>query len=134
MIKVIDASVAIKWFIQEKGHAASLQILEEVLENPEEFAAPELFYFEILQVFHRLIPAPNRGQRELLRQMLRLGISRFSMTQEWMDEIHRLQQLGLSGYDSAYVGLAKILKGVWLSFDRKAHAKIAHLKLSRCLT
>ncbi len=134
MIEIIDASVAIKWFIQEKGHETSLTILEKILKRPEGFAVPELFYFEILHVFNRLFPSPNQGQEELLQHLLQIGIPRFSMTREWMKEIRHFQQMGLSGYDSAYVGLAKILRGIWLTFDRKAHLKIRNLKLSRCLS
>jgi len=134
MIEIIDASVAIKWFIKEKGHETSLAVLERILESPEYFAVPELFYFEVSHVLNRLIPSLNRGQKELLHHLLQWGVVRFSMTKEWMEEIRRFQQLGLSGYDSAYAALAKILKGTWLSFDKKAHAKIAHLKLSRCLS
>jgi len=32
--------------------------------------------------------------------------------------------LGLSGYDACYAALARDLKGIWLTFDEKAHRMI----------
>ena len=61
-------------------------------------------------------------------------MNRFSMSTEMCSGIGYFQSLGLSGYDAAYVTLAKEVKGIWLTFDGKAHKKIASLKLSRCLS
>ncbi len=55
------------------------------------------------------------------------------MTPQLLDEIRGLQHLGLSGYDAAYVALAKLLEGRWVTFDREAHDRIAHLGLSQAL-
>jgi predicted nucleic acid-binding protein len=55
------------------------------------------------------------------------------MTPELLSEIRSVQRLGLSGYDGAYVALAKLLKGRWLTFDKKAHTQVAHLQLSEIL-
>lgn len=133
MVKIIDASVAIKWFVSERGQDAALGILKDLLDDPSEFAVPELFYFELANVFNRLVPNPNKGQIEVLSTVLSLGMHRFSMTRELSDQIRHFQARGLSGYDAAYVALAKIVKGRWLCFDKKAHQKIKHLGLSTLL-
>lgn len=133
MVEVIDTSVAIKWFVKESGQEAALEVLKKVLETPDQFAVPELFYFELSHVFHRLVPKPNAGQLELFHTILTLGIYRFAMTADLYQELRPLQSLGLSGYDAAYVALAKLVKGKWITFDAKAHAKIARFSLSRLL-
>ncbi len=133
MVRVIDASVALKWFLLEEGREHALRLLEELLSDPAGFAVPELFYFELAHVFHRSIPDPSPLQIELLQQVLVLGIQRFAMTPPLLNEIRALQCLGLSGYDAAYVGLAKLLEGQWVTFDRRAHERIAHLGLSEAL-
>ncbi len=133
MVRVVDSSVALKWFLLEEGRDQALSLLEEMLTGPSGFAVPELFYFELVHVFHRSIPDPSPLQIELLRQVLVLGIQRFVMTPQLLDEIRGLQRLGLSGYDAAYVALAKLLEGRWVTFDRKAHDRIAHLGLSQAL-
>jgi predicted nucleic acid-binding protein len=40
--------------------------------------------------------------------------------------------LGLTGYDACYAALAKDLKGLWLTFDHKAHRILEREKVS-CL-
>jgi predicted nucleic acid-binding protein len=130
MVRVIDASVAIKWFVREDGRQEALELLRDVLAAPGSFAVPELFYFELAHVFFRTIPEPSDIQMRLLASLTTLGIRRFSMTPELLTEIDSLRRSGLSGYDAAYVGLARLLKGRWVTFDRRAHAAVAHLGLS----
>ena len=133
MVQVIDASVALKWFLLEEGRDRALILLEELLSAPARFAVPELFYFEVAHVFGRAVPNPSLEQCELLKQVSVLGIQRFAMTPGLLTEMLGLQRLGLSGYDAAYAGLAKLLEGQWITFDRKAHERVAHLGLSRVL-
>ncbi len=133
MVRVIDTSVAIKWFVLERGSNKALQLLSDLLNAPSDFAVPELFYFELVHVFNRVIPEPEEVQLGLLAKVSILGIQRFTMTPSLISEIRGFQQLGLSGYDAAYVGLAKLLEGKWVTCDKKAHALVAHLKLSEIL-
>lgn len=133
MVHIVDASVAIKWFVQEEKRDIALSVLQRIINKPKHFAVPELFYFELAHAFNRLIKKPSPLQLHLLGQVTIFGIYRFSMTPELLSEIIYFQSLGLSGYDSAYIGLAKILKGKWITFDKKAHSTIEHLNLSECL-
>ena len=133
MVQIVDASVAIKWFVQEPGTDRALDILGKIIRRPNAFAVPELFYFELAHVFKRVIPKPLDKQLNLLNETMNLGLYRFSMTPELLKEIQELQEIGLSGYDASYVGLAKITKGCWLTFDQKAHSIIQHLNLSELL-
>lgn len=133
MVRIIDCSVAIKWFVAESGRAEAMAILRDVMEKPENFAVPELFYFELAHSFYRVLPKPTSEHMELCEQLLCFGIHRFSMTRELIHEIRAFQKLGLSGYDGAYVALAKLTKGKWVTCDEKAHKRIQHLNLSQLL-
>jgi hypothetical protein len=53
------------------------------------------------------------------------------MTPPLLDEMRGLQRLVLSGHDAAYVELAKLLDGQWVTFDRRAQVRIAHLGFSQ---
>lgn len=133
MVRIIDTSVAIKWFVHEKGRDNALVLLNDLLEAPESFAVPELFYFELSHVFNRLIPNPRDTQLELFDQIINIGINRFSFTPELFKYLQKYQNMGLSGYDASYVALAYMLKGIWITFDKKAHSKIASHRLSQVL-
>lgn len=132
-IRVVDCSVAIHWFTDRPERVCALQLLSEVQESPHHFAVPELFYFELTHVFNRLFPRPTAEQLYLFSETLNLGLHREAMTEELSNGIREFQGLGLSGYDAAYVALARMLRGHWLTFDKAAHARVARYGLSKIL-
>lgn len=133
MVQVIDTSVAVKWFVEETGRPAALELLKQLFEKPQDFVVPELFYFELVHVFNMAFPEPSETDIYLLDSLFKMGIVRLSMTEELSHGIRHFQKMGLSGYDAAYVAVARMVKGTWLTFDKKAHKRIAPLKLSRLL-
>lgn len=133
MVEIIDASIAIKWFIEEEGQQTAFEILERAIEKPNLFSVPELFYFELAHVLNRVLGKLNNSQKRLYEKTLHLGIQRIPMSPELHQSICEFQSMGLSGYDAAYVAVAKNMSGIWLTFDTKAHKRIQRLKLSRCL-
>lgn len=60
---VIDASVAVKWFLPEEGSEPALKLLE----GPQELAAPELIRLEVAAAITRRVRlgqlSANDGQR-----------------------------------------------------------------------
>ena len=61
MIWVIDASVAVRWFLEDERNDETDSILEGVIEDPRLFAVPELFSFEVYAVLQRLHPEPLKA-------------------------------------------------------------------------
>lgn len=142
MITVVDTSIAINWFVyQEDYHKTSgvslsdkaLKVLNSIYSNPEEYAIPELFYFEFTHVIKKLIKHPNSEQTKLIKSIFNLSWNRFSMTESLYLETKYFQDVGLSGYDASYVSLAKVLKGQWLTCDVKAHKVVERFGVSRVL-
>ena len=134
MIWVVDASVAVRWFIEQENHPHADLILEKMLSQPERFAVPELFSFEVYAVLNRLHP---RGSKAFLAGMipvLQCGILRYPMTESLARQASTFVDRGLAGYDACYVALAKELNGMWLTFDLKAHKVIQKYKLSHWLS
>ena len=58
MIRVVDASIAVKWFAPDgdAGDAAAERVLHLVAANPRRFVVPELFAYEVLSVLCRRLP------------------------------------------------------------------------------
>jgi predicted nucleic acid-binding protein len=56
VIWVIDASVALRWFIQEDVHSNADHVLKKLIDRPESCAVLELFAFEVYAVLQRLHP------------------------------------------------------------------------------
>lgn len=133
MIWVIDASVAVRWFIEEEAHPNADEILSMVVDSPERFAVPELFAFEVFSVLQRLHPNGLEVFRKGIIPLLEGGILRHPMTDDLALKADRFVRLGLTGYDACYAALAKDLKGLWLTFDQKAHKKLKKEKVSHYL-
>lgn len=132
LYKILDASVLIKCFIQEQGTDEALGLLEEVLRDPHLFIVPELVFFELANILNRLIPVED-DRNELFHVLINSPLPRTTLTVELAKGLRRFQSMGLSGYDSAYVALAELVGGVWITADTKAHKIIEHLGLSRLL-
>jgi predicted nucleic acid-binding protein len=133
VIWIVDASVALRWFIQEEAHHHADEVLKELIHRPEFFAVPELFAFEVYSVLQRLHPSGLEVFRQGLMPILQGGIFRQPMTDKLAMMAHRYVRLGLTGYDACYAALAQDMKGIWLTFDQKAHRAIEREKVSFCI-
>ena len=132
MIWVIDASVALRWFLEEEAHDCADEVLKKVVEDPKRFTVPELFAFEVYAVLQRLHPDGLQAFRKGIIPLLQGGVLRHPMTEELAVKANRFVKKGLTGYDACYAALALDLKGCWLTFDRKAHKRIKTERVS-CL-
>lgn len=133
MIWVLDASVAVRWFLQEESHANADSVLERLVHAPGKFAVPELFSFETLSVLHRLHPRPLVAFLDGIIPLLQGGMLRYPMTSSLAERAIRFAKKGMTGYDACYAGLAEELGGVWLTFDKKAVVTLGNPQLACCL-
>ena len=132
MIWIIDASVALRWLIEEEIHPCAEKVLKKVIDEPERFAVPELFAFEVFSVLQRVHPNGLQAFRKGIIPLLQFGIFRQPMTDNLAVQSNHFVKLGLTGYDACYAALARDLKGKWITFDKKAHRSIQKEKIS-CL-
>lgn len=134
MIWVIDASVAVRWFLVEEADSAADSVLREVIAKPEVFAVPELFSFEVLAVLCRTHPRGALVFRKGLLPLLSAGVLRHPMTESLAAQAELFVAQGLTGYDACYAALAHELRGVWLTYDVRAHKRIRRRHVSHLLT
>ena len=130
---VLDASVALKWFIDEEGSESARRILLDLQESPTEFIVPELFFIEMLSVLSRygLTVKQLAGHMESLES---LGIQRISLGQELMlKACEIISETKISAYDAVYAATAFLCKGIWITADKTAHLKISKFKISKIL-
>ncbi len=122
---VIDASVALRWLIIDEQHSHADAVLARTVREPELFAVPELFAFEVFSVICRIHPDPQKAFMQGISPILSSGVLRYPMTDALAQRAFRMVSLGLTGYDATYAALAEELEGTWLTFDTAAHAKLA---------
>ncbi|RLB13499.1 MAG: hypothetical protein DRG63_10110 [Deltaproteobacteria bacterium] len=133
MIWVIDASVAVRWFLEDETDANADAVLRKVVEEPRLFAVPELFSFEVYAVLQRLHPEGFKAFRKGIIPILQGGILRHPMTERLAKRADKFVRKGLTGYDACYAALAEDLKGLWLTFDKRAHQRIGDNSISHLI-
>ncbi|MGH9457000.1 MAG: type II toxin-antitoxin system VapC family toxin [Thermoanaerobaculia bacterium] len=135
MIVVLDASVALKWFVPgEPLRAEAMEVLDTIQENPSEVVVPELFFHEILAVLCRLPGSTAAAVVEAMTLLERLGIARVAAGHELLAlAAEYAVSSKLSGYDATYVALAALTDGVWLTADERAARRVGRKGLVRLL-
>ena len=133
MTWVVDASVAVRWFLKEEANKNADEVLRRIVEQPDEFAVPELFTFEVYAVLQRLHPNGLQVYKQGVIPLLQAGIFRQPMTENLAIKANQFVKKGLTVYDACYAALAKDIKGLWLTFDEKAHRLIQEDNISLLL-
>lgn len=128
---VLDASVAIKWFVEdEAGRAAALRILADIEASAKNYVVPELFFCEMVAVLCRLSKDSDKVTH-YLNLLENLGFHRIGHGSELLTAAIELScTQGLSGYDAIYAATAKLISGVWLTADERAHKKMGDKAVS----
>ena len=122
---VIDASVAVRWYLAGESHPGADAVLSRVIEAPEDFAVPELFFFEVLAVLGRTHPRPVQTYVQAFLPVVEGGVFRHPMTETLCTRAAGYVGRGLTGYDACYAGLAAELGALWITFDSRAHALLS---------
>lgn len=134
-MKIVDASVALKWFVNEPvGQEAADNLLRELESDPRLFAVPDLFFAEMLHIFGRIFKDVVKV-KESLTILENLGFERIGLGHELLQLAAEIsQKYKVSGYDAVYVASAQLLSGQWYTFDQQAHRRLAGLNVSKVLT
>jgi predicted nucleic acid-binding protein len=121
---VLDASVAIKWFLREPGTPAALEVARAVLRGEGPFFVPELFYYEVLSVTAKKTDAATKLTPRRMRWLANLPLRRTPLTRELVEAMMPFLDAGLTGYDAAYAALARATGSRWLSYDARVRRKL----------
>jgi predicted nucleic acid-binding protein len=98
--------------------------------RPGRSGLAELFLYEILAVLHRHHPQAHGVYTRQVDRIARSGVLRYPLTPGVVERIPHFMGKGLTGYDAAYAAVAQEMKGIWLTFDSRAHHRIAGEGLS----
>lgn len=123
MTYVIDASVAVKWFVRENLHDEALRLLE----YRERFAAPELIVSEVTNIAWKKV-VRNEISREQARAIT-IAISQYIPTLRRSVELsERALELALilnhPVYDCLYLACAEVAGGKLITADRKLYQSV----------
>ena len=126
MIFVLDASVGVKWFLDEEDSAPATDLLKEFSRRGSQYVVPELFFFEVYAVCARRHPDIDRFVSDGLKWINELPLRRIPMSMELAAAGVRYIKQGLTGYDAIYVALARRTNGIWITYDKHAAKKLGN--------
>ena len=134
---VVDASVAVKWFIREreKDREAALNLRGRHIQGQTRMIVPELFLLEVPNA----IKAGRKGTEEELDQVLKTLIDLDLQVERHSETVLRKTNAvawayNLTWYDAVYVALAEILGFPCVTADEallrkmRGHSIVIHLK------
>ena len=118
---VIDASVAIKWFFEEEdGSLLAYRVLGLLVQKPDLFMVPTLFFIEFAAVALKKSKDVNASSLALDR-LYRLGLHAVPEGEKLLAKALQLShKFELSLYDGLYLAVASLMKAHWLTADERA--------------
>lgn len=123
---VVDASIAIKWFIPEEGSEEALRILNDHIFGREEIFVPDLLFYEVVNALRYKQGLAIDGVGQFIDTLSRLELKRISTDENYLKDIfHTAREFDISAYDAAYVTLAKIFNCTLATADVKLSNKIS---------
>lgn len=121
---VVDASVAVKWFVPEPHSIDAVRLLE----SESTFAAPDLIATEVANTLWKKV---RRGELEgsrasaLLAAFGRVPVTMFPVAAVLPAAFELAVSLGRTVYDSVYLALAIALDRPLITADQKFTAAVA---------
>jgi predicted nucleic acid-binding protein len=124
---VLDASVGVKWFRDERGSDDARGLLADALEGRAELVAPVHFAHEVLGAVRR-----DFGPRDVTDawDVVNASVLLTPLTREVVVEAAgQCEALGCAFYDALSPALAELLGGQLVSADARAHAAYPGVRL-----
>jgi predicted nucleic acid-binding protein len=127
---VVDASVVLKWQLDDEDDVPQALALRDacLVDGAVELHAPALLAYELTNAIHaaaRRVRLPAALADEALANLLEVGIELHAPDPP--AALRRARQLGISGYDAAYVALADELGVELWSADVRLVRAVASL-------
>ena len=106
---VADASVVVKWFVEEEHTDAALRLRDDYVDRVVDIVSPDLLPYEVLNALRY---SPGLGERQL--NEIVEALDKYSL---WLAPlegdlaracVENSMRHGISVYDSAYVSLGQI--------------------------
>ncbi|MSP60284.1 MAG: PIN domain-containing protein [Myxococcales bacterium] len=124
---LVDASVVLRWFVDQPGHDEAADWLRRFAADPELLVAPDLLRFEVCGGLSRL---QQRGDvawaGRCFDRFDRLGMRELPTTKALhLRAIELSRTLRLGGYDAIYLAHAEALGARWLTADERALRRLA---------
>lgn len=132
---VLDASILIKWFVQEHDSEIALKFKEDLLAGQTDIIVPDLVLYEILNVLRFKSHITEQAIKNILPTLFDLGLEIITPSQKLLeDALHLSFATDLSLYDCSYLALANELGVKFVTADKRIVRQAEPLSKVKLLT
>ncbi|MBI4596861.1 MAG: type II toxin-antitoxin system VapC family toxin [Candidatus Omnitrophica bacterium] len=135
MIAVVDASVVLKWFLQETDSPHALKLRQRHLAGDVLLAAPDLLLYEVGNALRFKRDFTLSDTQAALSDILRFQLELIAPTEVLLHQAADLSHRSrLTYYDSCYLAAAKNLGATLITADERLHQAAHHLATIKLLS
>lgn len=117
---VIDASVLVKWYVQETHSGKAIRLRDRHVNGEIELAAPFLIFYETLNALKYTGLFSTKELKEIALSIRNYGIKLFAPEKKAIEfALEAAQNHKLTIYDGSYLGLAMSLGAEFITADQK---------------
>ena len=124
-VVVTDASVVIKWFVEEEYSDKALDLRDDYVSRMTDITSPELLSFEVL---NSLRYNPEFGEKDLKESaaaMEKYSLWYFPLLGELAEKsIENALRYGISIYDASYISLGELRRTTVYTADERLRGKV----------
>ena len=122
---VVDASVCVKWFIEEEGSEIALSLKQSHIIEARILIAPDLLIPETTSALFKSKLFTFAEIKSLIRQLYELDINLISLSSELiMLAIELVSTNSITIYDAIYLAAAKELGLHFITADKKLYSHV----------
>lgn len=127
---VLDASVILKWIFGDEDLGEKARLYKDGHVSGEEIVAVhDLFFYEIANVLATKTKLSLKDTVEAFSLIWKFDLEIFNFgLDEFSEGLALSKKYGITLYDSAYIVLARRLKCIFVTADRKLFEKVKDLR------
>ena len=127
---VLDASVVVKWFIEEENTEKAIVIRDKFVRGEIEVLVPSLLIYEIGNVFLKHPAKNSRDVENDFKALFDIGMEIVEINKPEIKDIHKnAKHFGITFYDAVYVTLALKEGCKLITADKKLKRKVNMVEL-----
>lgn len=123
---VVDASVAVKWYVEEDLRDKALRLRDDFLSETVDLEAPSLILCEVGNAIRHHPGATEDECSSAVTQLRNLGITIRELDDLCMKIAAKIAfEENLTFYDATYLSLAKSIRAKFLTADRELYNQLS---------
>ena len=124
---VVDASVVVKWFVEEEGSDKSLKLRDRYIEGEIRIIAPELMIFETLNALYYKRLFSEEELKQISEALEAYSFTLYPLRGNYASRAVEVAfKNGITIYDASYIALAIIRNTQMYTADEKLMRKLKH--------